>query len=135
MRSTLSVALIFILAASSLGPIYSVFAADSGNVHGTIVDEDGSPLRDVKVLVYLNAGGLATTRYTDSDGYFRLALDGGSFTLQFEKDGYVTKEESISLSAGWVNDPDNDPVQFGEIVLRNAIQLKASILSQFAGPV
>jgi uncharacterized membrane protein len=134
MGSTLLVALIFILAASSLGPVYSVSAAISGNVHGTIVDEDGSPLRDVKVLAYLNAGGLATTRYTDSDGYFRLALDGGSFTLQFEKDGYVTGEESITLSAGWVNDPDNDPVQFGEIVLRDAIQLKASILSQLAGP-
>lgn len=132
-KNVLSMALILMLVSSSMGGFTYGLAENPGNVHGTVVDDGGNPLNKVKVLAYLNSGGLASTKYTDSDGYFRLALNAGAYTLQFEKSGYVTEQESISLSAGWVSDPDNDPIKLGDIVLQDAIRLTASILSLVGG--
>ena len=133
-KTALSMAIILMLISSSIGGLTYGLAEEPGNVHGTVVDEGGNPLNNVKVLAHLNSGGLASTKYTDSEGYFRLALNAGAYTLQFEKSGYVTKQESISLSAGWVSDPDNDPIKLGDIMLQDAIQLTASILSLVGGP-
>lgn len=133
-KTALSMALILMLVSLSMGGFTYGLAEDPGNVHGTVVDEGGNPLNNVKVLAYLSSGGLASTKNTDSDGYFRLKLNAGAYTLQFEKSGYVTEQESISLSAGWVSDPDNDPIKLGDIVLQDAIRLTASILSLVGEP-
>ncbi len=129
----LVIALGSMLSVSSLGHIVSAQTSDVGNVHGTVVDENGIPIRKVKLSIYSTSGDL-TTKYTDSDGYFRLALEGGKYTIYFEKEGYATVEKEITVPAGYYDDPKSDPVKMGEIVLRDALRLTASVISRLASP-
>jgi len=105
----------------------------TGNVHGTVVDEDGAALYRVKLSIYSTTGDL-TTKYTDSKGYFRLALPAGKYTIYFEKEGYATDKKDITVPAGYYVEPENDPVKMGEIVLQNALRISASVLSRVASP-
>jgi uncharacterized membrane protein len=129
----LVVALGSILSVSSLGYLVSAQSSEVGNVHGTVVDENGTPIRKVKLSIYSTSGDL-TTKNTDSDGYFRLVLESGSYTIYFEKDGYATVEKDITVPAGYYEDPKSDPVKMGEIVLRDALRLSASVISRLASP-
>lgn len=104
-----------------------------GNVHGTVVDENGKSIYKVKLSIYSTSGDL-TTKYTDSDGYFRLALESGKYTIYFEKDGYATVKKEITVPAGWYEDPESDLVKMGEIVLQYALRLSASVISRLASP-
>ncbi|KON30056.1 hypothetical protein AC482_04885 [miscellaneous Crenarchaeota group-15 archaeon DG-45] len=106
----------------------------TGNVHGTVVDEAGRAFRKVKVMAYSSSGSLVASKNTDSDGFFRFALDSGSYTIVFEKEGYARVQKSISVPTGFVADPENDPVKLGEIVLKKALRLSASVLSRVANP-
>jgi uncharacterized membrane protein len=129
----LVVALGSILSVSSLGYLVSAQSSEVGNVHGTVVDENGTPIRKVKLSIYSTSGDLAT-KNTDSDGYFRLALESGMYTIYFEKEGYATVEKDITVPAGYYEDPKSDPVKMGEIVLRDALRLSASVISRLASP-
>ena len=61
--------------------------APTGNVYGTVVSEDGSPLPGVTVT--LSGMGAPRTQITDASGQFRfLALDPGSYALNAELEGY-----------------------------------------------
>jgi uncharacterized repeat protein (TIGR01451 family) len=126
----LAIVLAFTLSVSSFG--YIVFVqSDVGNVHGTVVDENGEPIRNVELSIYSTLGDL-TTENTDRDGYFRLALEDGKYTIYFEKDGYTTVEKEITVPAGYYESPKSDPVKMGEIVLQDALRLSASIISRTA---
>lgn len=104
----------------------------TGNVHGTVVDEDGKALYKVKVMAYSSSGSLTDTEYTDDDGFFRFALYKGVYTLIFEKEGYVKVEKGISVPAGFYNESKNDPVKMGDIELKKALTLSSSVLSRVA---
>jgi uncharacterized membrane protein len=101
----------------------------TGNVHGTVVDEDDAALYRVKLLIYSTTGDI-TVKYTDVEGYFRFALLAGKYTIYFEKDGYVTVKKEITVPAGWQYDPGEDPVKMGEIILKKALRLTTSVLSR-----
>jgi len=106
----------------------------TGNVHGTVVDEDDRVFYKVKVKAYSSSGSLAATKYTDGDGFFRFALSSGEYTISFEKEGYVTVEKSITVPAGYYYEPESDPVKMGEIVLKKALRLSASVLTRVVNP-
>jgi len=83
---TLTMILISLVLASTMGAWVYAPPAGSGNVHGTVLDENGAPLTDVKVMAYSNSGSLEATQYTDEEGYFRFVLvDTGQYTIHFEK--------------------------------------------------
>jgi uncharacterized membrane protein len=130
----LAFSLIVIICSLSLGYIVSAQPPGVGNVHGTTIDENGDSLKNVRVRAYSSSGGIASTKYTDSDGYFRLALDKGTYTLMFEKEGYVKVEVGITVPAGWYTEPENDPVKMGEIILKRSLSLTASVISRYAAP-
>ncbi len=106
-----------------------------GYVFGTVSDGEGNHLSGVTVsLVGANGGSPAQNsverRYlfalqvgangnspaqhsatTDADGYYEFGdLDAGNYTLTYEKGGYVTQTQSITLEAGQALD-------MGEITL------------------
>ena len=102
-------------------PLQTIQAATTyGNIHGTIVDEDGNPIEDVKVSAYLNTGSLEDSVYTNVNGYFRMNL-GGTYTLVFEKTGYVTYEKTVQVTQAPSENPENDIVKLGEITLEKTL--------------
>ena len=114
----LALILVSLVLASTMGAWVYAAPAGSGNVHGTVLDENGNLLPDVKVMAYSSSGNLASTMYTDEDGYFRFALEiTGQYTIYFEKDGYSGDQTGINVPAGLFFDDKNDPVKMGEIVL------------------
>jgi len=129
----LAIALASMLSISSFEHAVSAQPSDVGNVHGTAVDENGEPINKVKLSIYSTSGDL-TTKYTDRDGYFRLALDKGKYTIYFEKDGYATVTKEITVPAGWYNNSKSDPVKMGEIILEDALSLSASVITRLASP-
>lgn len=132
---TLTMILISLVLASTMGAWVYAPPAGSGNVHGTVLDENGAPLTDVKVMAYSNSGSLEATQYTDEEGYFRFALvDTGQYTIHFEKDGYSGEQTGINVPAGLFFDDENDPVKMGEIVLLQNLRLTASVLSRVVSP-
>ena len=117
--------------------LYPVFAQPSGtgNVHGTVVDVDGAALRSVEVMAYSSSGNLASTKYTNSDGFFRFALHpSGVYSIYFEKEGYVTIKRDITVPTGFYNESESDPVKMGEITLQKALRLSSTVLSRVANP-
>lgn len=131
----LALILISLVLASTMGAWVYAQPAGTGNVHGTVLDEDGEPITDVKVMAYSNSGNLASTQYTDDEGYFRFVLvDSGQYTINFEKEGYSGEQIGIIGPAGFFFDEENDPVKMGEIVLLQNLRLTASVLSRGVSP-
>jgi uncharacterized membrane protein len=114
-------------------PIQITQAASLGNIHGTIVDEDGNPIEDVKVSAYLGTGSLEDTEYTNENGYFRMNL-GGTYTLVFEKEGYVTFEKNVDVTQAPTEDPTDDIVKLGELEMEKTISLSASVVKRLTTP-
>lgn len=97
-----------------------------GNVHGTVIDENGDPLENVEISIYTFSGNIDKL-YTDRNGYFRIALDGPN-TLLFTKDGYASVTKEINAPQELWEDPDLDPVKMGEIVMYPALELQIKYL-------
>jgi uncharacterized membrane protein len=107
--------------------------ADPGNLHGTIIDQDGNPIQGVKVSAYLNTGSIEATVNTDQKGYFRMNL-GGDYTLLFEKDGYVSFQKNVQITQAPTENPDNDIVKLGNLVMEKTLVLSASVVKRFTTP-
>jgi uncharacterized membrane protein len=114
-------------------PIQTIQADSLGNLHGTVVDETGNPIENVKVSAYLGTGSLADTEKTDEEGYFRMNL-GGTYTLVFEKEGYVVYEKNIQVTQAPTENPDQDIVKLGEIILQSILDLSASVVKRYTTP-
>lgn len=134
-RKIKSIMLLSIILLSSMSFFVGAQASDTGNVHGTVVDENGDPVSNVKVIGYSDSGSFDSSDYTDGDGYFRLALYQGGNELYFEKEGYVTGHIGITLphSVIYVDDYQ-DPVKMGEITLEQNLGLTTSVLSRVVTP-
>ena len=130
-----SIILLSLILLSSIWVIVGAQASDSGNVHGTVVDENGDPVSNVKVAGYSDSGSLDSTDVTDGTGYFRLALYQGRNEVYFEKEGYVMGHITITLphSVIYVDD-DQDPVKMGEVTLEQNLGLTTSVLSRVVTP-
>jgi len=134
-NGTLALILISFVLASTMGAFVYAQPPGSGNVHGTVLDENGTPLPDVKVMAYSSSGSLEATRYTDEEGYFRFVLvDTGQYTIYFKKEGYSGEQIGINVPTGLFFDDENDPVKMGEIVLLQNLRLTASVLSRVVSP-
>ena len=106
-----------------------------GNVHGTIMDNFGNPLENVEIRTYNSLDELVDTDYTYSDGFFRLLLDKGSYTVRYVKDGYVSYEASIYLPSGsYSYNVKSDPVDMGEIEMSHTLIVDYQILSRVKAP-
>ena len=106
-----------------------------GNVHGTIMDNFGNPLENVEIRTYNSLDELVDTDYTYSDGFFRLLLDKGSYTVRCVKDGYVSYEASIYLPSGsYSYNVKSDPVDMGEIEMSHTLIVDYQILSRVKAP-
>jgi len=110
-----------------------VMATKDGNIHGTVVDSDGTSIYRVKVTAYDSKGGLAATVYTNTKGYFRMAL-GGTYTLVFEKTGYVTQQKTVKVETAPTDNPDLDDVKMGNIVMQKTISLFSSVIKRVTSP-
>ena len=108
-------------------------AASPGNIHGTILDENGNPIEDVKVSAYIGTGSLEESKYTNADGYFRMNL-GGSYTFVFEKEGYVTFQKNVQVTQSPTENPDQDIVKLGELEMEKTISLSASVVKRLTTP-
>lgn len=100
---------------------------DKGNVHGTVLDENGDPLDDVKITIYSTSGNIDTA-ITNGSGYFRLALKDGRYTIEFTKEGYSTVTKEITVPQELWEDPEHDPVKMRNIVLESALQMNTKYL-------
>jgi len=129
-----AIAILAILFTATIGVPTHAQSEEAGNVHGTVVDEDGQAFRKVKVMAYSSSGSRAATKYTDRDGFFRFALASGSYIISFEKEGYVKVEKSIGVSQAPTIEPKQDQVKMGKIVLKKALRLSASVLSRVVNP-
>jgi len=106
-----------------------------GNGHGTILDNYGNAIEDVKILIYDLSDELVDTEYTRNDGFFRLALDAGTYKLVFDKPGYVSYEETITLKSGTKSyNEDNDPVDMGTIEMMHTLDITTQVLSRVEAP-
>jgi len=132
-KSKLSVFLIIIIFSSLLIPTQLILADDMGNIHGTVVDESGNPIKDVKISVYLNTGSLEKIVYTDKNGYFRMNL-GGTYTFVFEKEGYVTLEKTLQVTQAPTDEPSQDIVKMGYIEMQQTISLSAPVVKRLTTP-
>ena len=125
--------LIVIALSITLLLIPTIHAATLGNLHGTVVDEEGTPIMDVKVSAYLNTGSLEEVKHTNANGYFRMNL-GGTYTLVFEKEGYVTFQKNVQVTQAPSENPDNDIVNLGELEMQKTLYLSASVVKRLTTP-
>jgi len=125
--------IIAVILSSLVLPLNSALGASLGNVHGKMVDEDGNPLEDVKVSVYLGTGSLQDTDYSNDNGYFRMNL-GGTYTFVFEKTGYVTLEKTVQVTQAPSDNPSNDIVKLGEILLERTLKISSSVVKRLTTP-
>ena len=106
-----------------------------GNVHGTILDNYSNPIENVEIQTYDNQDELVDTDYTLSDGFFRLLLDKGTFTIRCVKDGYVSYEASIYLpSSSYSYNINSDPVDMGEIEMSHTLSVSYQVVSRIEEP-
>jgi hypothetical protein len=74
----------------------------TGNVYGTVVDQQGGVLPGVNVsLLAKSIGGQPRTTVSDAAGHFRfLNLDAGTYKLSVELQGFATQERDIIVTTG-----------------------------------
>jgi uncharacterized repeat protein (TIGR01451 family) len=124
--------LVVVLNLMILTPL-QVEAEEDGNIHGTVVDSDGNPIYRVKITYDIGKGGLVATVYTNTKGYFRMNL-AGTYTLVFEKTGYVTQEKTVKVELAPTDNPDLDDVKMGNIVMENTVSLTSSVVKRITSP-
>ena len=91
----------------------------TGIVFGFVSDLDEEPLTGVTVTI--TGTEFSDSEETDEDGFYAFEnLAAGDYTLTYEKEGYQTQEEEISLEE---NEP---PLDLGTIVMEEVVKAKIS---------
>jgi hypothetical protein len=93
--------LAFMMVVSALAPPASAQIA-SGNIYGTVVDQQGGVLPGVDVtLTAVSIGGQPRTTVTDSQGQFRfLNLDPGTYKITTNLSGFAKMERDVVVATG-----------------------------------
>jgi tetratricopeptide (TPR) repeat protein len=74
--------------------------AQGARVQGRLLDEQGQPIEGATVTVANETLGARHTATTDAKGRWAvLGLEGGSWDVDFEAEGYVTEKISLPVSA------------------------------------
>ena len=72
-------------------------------VFGFVIDEDDNPLKGVTVTITGNNSSDSTE--TDDDGYYEFSgLGAGEYAITYEKEGYQTQTQDMSLEEGELKD-------------------------------
>ena len=84
--------------------------AGTGIIYGVVTDVDGFPFKNVSVLM-TGANDYSKSTKTDKEGYYEFTnLEAGDYTVTYEKDGYQTTTQEVSLEEG-------ETVDLGTIIL------------------
>ena len=70
-------------------------ASSEGAITGTVIN---AVTGDALVGVHVTCGAMSAT--TDASGTYRLTVEGGSYTLEFSLDGFISKSEEIEVRNG-----------------------------------
>lgn len=70
-----------------------------GQIEGTVSDESGTPLPYVNIFVKNTSVGTTT----NFDGFYRLELKPGSYTIVYQYIGYQTEERNLDIDGGGQN--------------------------------
>jgi uncharacterized repeat protein (TIGR01451 family) len=132
-KGQLTAIFITVIVLSALRSPLTTYAATDGNIHGTVLDIAGNPLYNVKVTAYTSSGGLETSTTTNEEGYFRMSL-GGTYTLIFEKEGYVSLNRNVKVDVAPTDNPKLDAVKMGDLYMEKTVQLSATVLTRYASP-
>lgn len=84
----------------------SLYAQETRNVGGTVVDEQGQPLAGAFVLQSGTSNGVIT----DLDGHYSITIPARETVLEFQFVGYLTRQESVPAGQRVVDvalSPDN----------------------------
>ena len=91
-------------------PKASPTPAGTGIIYGVVTDVDGFPFKNVSVLM-TGANDYSKSTKTDKEGYYEFTnLEAGDYTVTYEKDGYQTTTQEVSLEEG-------ETVDLGTIIL------------------
>jgi TonB family protein len=83
-----------------LSALLTSLSLSAATVSGTISDQSGAPVPDVKVLVYNPDTGAKQDAVTGSDGKFSIAGDAaGQYILRMEKPGFTSLFREFDLKA------------------------------------
>lgn len=132
--TTIITLLIVTLNVVAITPLW-LASAEDGNIHGYVVDSDGKPIYRAKVsyVEYDPRGSRTVSVYTDANGFFRLNL-AGTYTLKFEKAGYVTQQITVKVELAPTDDPQFDDVKMGNIVMEYSLSLSSTVIKRVASP-
>ncbi|MBS7630902.1 carboxypeptidase regulatory-like domain-containing protein [Candidatus Bathyarchaeota archaeon] len=127
---------LLIFSSLGIGSLNVLGEKELGSVHGTVVDENDSFIKDVNVSVYDEYGKKLASDLTDEEGFFRFALYGGNYRVLIEKKGYVRVERSITVpdNVGLFYEPEFDPVDMGVITLKRILKLSTPVLVRVVEP-
>src|SRR3990172_2407085 len=103
-------------------PTLSPLPAD-GIVFGFVNDPDDEPLKGVTVTITGTDTGteFSDSTETDEDGFYRFEnLTAGDYTLTYEKDGYQSQTQEISLEE---NEP---PKLLEDVIMEEVVKAKIS---------
>lgn len=94
-RASIALFTLLLLATSAL-------AADEGRIVGTVVDANGQPVAQARVVLSRNGTQVRQEKTTSERGQFSmLVLDAtAEYTLHIEKDGFEPLEEAVQPKAG-----------------------------------
>ena len=88
---------VFLMSGLSTGEV-NAFVTSTGELYGTVTDEDGNPLIGATVTIQ----GTLTGVLTDKNGYFFITdLDDGSITVKVSFIGYQTRIVDIEFSGSY----------------------------------
>ena len=81
--------------------INAALADPSTSLNGTVVDANGDSIYGVSVIVKNSAGETVYDTTTDDDGFYQiLTLPPGSYTVEFQEQGYTVSTNNVNLSNG-----------------------------------
>ncbi len=82
-------------------------AVVSGSISGTVTDQDGDPIDDATVELYLGTTLVEDTTTNNDGEYDFMNVGAGDYDVRASKDGYEDDETSVIVSAA---DPDHTDV-------------------------
>ncbi len=98
---TFGLALVLSAVIGSSARVHAQADAIMCRIRGTVVDQDGQPLRDVMIEVLHTKSGRKFNLKTDKKGGFvRVGMAEGDYTLTFTKDGYRVAKTKVWISLG-----------------------------------
>lgn len=96
----------FLLIVFSASFLFPQSYRGQGRMIGVVHDQDGKPLEGVKVKLFSQRGGAGFELTTDAKGEWKANyIRGGSWNIDFEKNGYLPQKISVNIQESSQNPP------------------------------